>query len=268
MKVFVLGYTGMLGRYVCTYLKSMNYNVIGLSRTELDASKVSNVEDLSFLNLNTADVIINCMGIIKSRNNINKLEFIKVNSIFPYILANLCENVGCNLIHVTTDCVYDGLGGNYDEYCEHNVNDIYGITKSLGEPENVTVIRTSIIGEEIYQTRSLVEWVKLNKNKEIKGYTNHFWNGITCLQFIKVCENIVENKNYWKGVKHVFSPTNVTKYELVSMISDIYNLNIKIIPYETEIKCDRTLSSSRDDIKIIIPELNQQIKEMKKYKLK
>jgi dTDP-4-dehydrorhamnose reductase len=208
------------------------------------------------------------MGIIKQRKNISKLEFIKVNSVFPYVLADLCESVGCNLLHVTTDCVYDGLGGNYDEHHVHNVNDIYGVTKSLGEPENTTVIRTSIIGEEVGQARSLVEWVKLNKNKEIKGYTNHFWNGITCLQFIKVCENIVENKSYWKGVKHVFSPTNVTKYELVSMISDIYNLNIKIIPYETEIKCDRTLSSSRDDIKIIIPELNQQIKEMKKYKLK
>jgi dTDP-4-dehydrorhamnose reductase len=228
---------------------------------------VSKIEDLSFLNLNTDDVVINCMGIIKQRRNIDELEFIKVNSIFPCVLSCLCENVGCNLIHITTDCVYDGLGGNYNEYHGHNVSDIYGITKSLGEPEKATVVRTSIIGEEIGQTRSLVEWVKSNKDKEIKGYTNHFWNGITCLQFIKVCESIIENKNYWKDVKHVFSPTSVTKYELVSMISDIYDLNIKIIPHETEIKCDRTLSSSRDDIKISIPELKQQIEEMKKYKL-
>lgn len=268
MKVFVLGYTGMLGRYVYTYLKSTKYNVIGLSRTELDASKVSKIEDLSFLNLNNDDVIINCMGIIKQRKNINKLEFIKVNSVFPYILVDLCENVGCNLIHVSTDCVYDGFGGNYDEHHEHNVNDIYGITKSLGEPENATVIRTSIIGEEINQTRSLVEWVKSNKNKKVNGYTNHFWNGITCLQFIKVCENIIENKSYWRGVKHVFSPTSVTKYELINMISDIYNLNIEVIKHKTKIKCDRTLSSLRNDVKIVIPELKQQIKEMKNYKLK
>ena len=41
MNVLVLGYKGMLGRYVYTYLKSMGYNVIGLGRDVLDASKVT-----------------------------------------------------------------------------------------------------------------------------------------------------------------------------------------------------------------------------------
>jgi len=72
---------------------------------------------------------------------------------------------------------------------------------------------------------------------------------------------------YWKGIKHIFSPTSVNKRELVNLISYIYNLNIKVILYETEIKCDRTLSSSRNDIKIVIPELKQQIEEMKKFHL-
>jgi len=166
MKIFVLGYTGMLGRYVYIYLKSKNYNVIGLSRIELDASKIAEAEDLDFLNLSTDDVIINCMGIIKQRKNINKLEFIKVNSVFPYILANACEKISCNLLQISTDCVWTGLQGNYNEHCKHDATDIYGVTKSLGEPENATVIRTSIIGEEIKQARSLVEWIKSNKNKE------------------------------------------------------------------------------------------------------
>ena len=48
------------------------------------------------------------------------------------------------------NCVYTGKDGNYTEYSDHDATDIYGISKSLGEPEDATTIRTSIIGEELY----------------------------------------------------------------------------------------------------------------------
>lgn len=264
MKIFVLGCTGMLGRYVYTHLKFQGYDVLGLSRAHLDAFRVSE-EGLNLFDFNSGDVIINCIGIIKQREDISKLEFIKVNSVFPHMVANVCEKIGCNFIHVTSDCTYNGLVGGYNELHEHTARDVYGITKSLGEPENATVIRTSIIGEEIEQSRSLLEWVKSNKNKEVKGYTNHFWNGITCLQFAKVCEDIVRNGVYWRGVKHVISPSNVSKYELVKMISGIYDLNVKVVPYETEIKCDRTLTSIRNGVSLKIPELKEQLLEMRNF---
>ena len=255
MKIFVLGYTGMLGRYVYTYLKSEGYrNVIGLSRKELDASNVPK-EKLNPISFSKGSVIINCMGVINSRNDIGELEFIQVNSVFPHLLSNMCEKTGSKLIHVTTDCIYDGLNGNYDEVFISNVQDIYGKTKSLGEPRNATVIRTSIIGEELSNNRSLLEWVRSNKNKEVLGYTNHSWNGITCLQFAKICKYIIDNKFFWRGIKHLYSPEPITKYELVKLISKIYDLNIKVIPHETEILCDRTLTSIRNEIILFIKEI-------------
>ena len=48
----------------------------------------------------------------------------------------------------------------------HDELNEYGISKSLGELCNGTIIRTSIIGEEMRNKRSLLEWVKSNKNKE------------------------------------------------------------------------------------------------------
>ena len=72
------------------------------------------------------------------------------------------------LIHITTDCVFTGLTGFYTETSTHDSLDIYGKTKSLGEPEKATVIRTSIIGEELYNKKSLLEWVKTNKNNRIE----------------------------------------------------------------------------------------------------
>ena len=265
MKIFVLGYTGMLGRYVYTYLKSEGYkNVIGLSRKELDASCVSDVQ-LNPVSFPKNTIIINCMGIINSRKGISDLEFIQVNSVFPHLLSNMCEKTGSKLIHVTTDCAFNGLEGNYDESFISNAIDIYGKTKALGEPKNAIVIRASIIGEEINNSRSLLEWVKSNKNKEILGYINHIWNGISCLQFAKICKYIIDNKLFWGGVKHLYSPKAITKYELVKLISKIYDLNIKVIPHETEIPCDRTLTSIRNEIMITIPELETQLIEMRTF---
>lgn len=265
MKIFVLGYTGMLGRYVYTYFKSIGYtDVIGLSRSDIDATNVQK-EKLNSISFKKGTVIINCMGVIKQRGNVGNLEFIQVNSVFPYLLSNLCEETGSKLIQISTDCVYNGLDGNYDESSAHNATDIYGITKSLGEPADATVIRTSIIGEELNNKRSLLEWVKSNKDKEVLGYTNHVWNGITCLQFAKICEYIIDNNLFWHGVKHIYSPEILTKYELIKLISKIYDLNIKVTPHETEMNCDMSLTSIRNEILIDVPSLELQINEMKEF---
>ena len=265
MKIFVLGYTGMLGRYVYTYFKSKGYtNIIGLSRKNIDASDAQRDRINAVLYTDNA-IIINCIGVINSRSDVGKLDFISVNSVFPYLLSDICSKTDSKLIHITTDCVFDGIDGNYDEKHIHNAKDIYGVTKSLGEPENATVIRTSIIGEELNNSRSLLEWVKSNKGKEVLGYTNHVWNGITCLQFAKVCEDIIDNKLFWKGVKHVYSPESLTKYELVTLISKIYNLNVSVNPHKTETACDRTLTSIRNEIVIDIPKLETQLIEMREF---
>lgn len=270
--IIVLGSNGMLGKYVYKYFLSLkNYNVIGLNRKDIDASKDTSSDlktkliKYQVLDINT--IVINCMGMIKSRKDIDDIDFIYVNSIFPRILANACDFLGFKIIHPTTDCVFDGLKGKYDENNLHNATDVYGKTKSLGEPENATVIRTSIIGEEINQSRSLIEWIKSNKDKKVFGYTNHTWNGITCLQFAKVCENIIDNNLFWNGVKHIYSPNSVSKLELVNMVSDIYNLNIEVESKETSSKCNRTLSSiSKVDLKdMIIPDLQIQIQNMKDF---
>ena len=263
MKIFVLGHTGMLGRYVYTYFKSKLYDVVGLSRKDLDASNIKQ-EDLNYFT--EKSVIINCIGVINSRKDINALEFIKVNSIFPHLLSYVCNEIDSKLIHITTDCVFDGLDGNYDELFEHNAKDIYGITKSIGEPVDTTIIRTSIIGEELNNSRSLLEWVKSNKGKEVLGYTNHVWNGITCLQFAKICKNIIDNKLFWKGTKHVYSPESISKYELLKLISKVYDLNLQVKEHETETVCNRTMTSIRNEVTIDIPGLEVQLEEMREFR--
>tara|TARA_R110001583_G_scaffold39728_2_gene127144 strand:+ start:6275 stop:7096 length:822 start_codon:yes stop_codon:yes gene_type:complete len=265
MKIFVLGSSGMLGRYVSKYLSNY-YNVINVGRSQLDASDMCGLSFSRFFGgVSEGDVVINCMGTIKPRvDELGVQNALIVNSLFPHKLADSCKQYGVRMIHPTTDCVFIGNKGGYTEKDEHDVTDIYGRTKSLGEPKNCTLIRTSIIGEELRTSRSLVEWVKSEKGNHIFGYTNHHWNGVTCLQFAKICSEIVSKNLFWDGCRHMFSPTSVTKKELVEIISNHYELNIKVTAKDTYEKCDRTLASDLEPI-INVPELEEQIKEMKNF---
>jgi dTDP-4-dehydrorhamnose reductase len=270
MKIFVFGNTGMLGRYVYTYFRQKGFNTIGINRnTPYDAYETNSeyvYDTLRNMGASSGDVVINCIGLIRQRNETTNLNFVYVNSVFPLILADVCADNGYRLIHPTTDCVFDGELGNYTEDSKHNALDVYGKSKSLGEPDTATVIRTSIIGEELTGKRSLLEWVKSKKDTQITGYTNHFWNGVTCLQFAKICEHMISKNYWWSGVMHVFSNT-VSKYELVSLINDIYELNIDIIPKEVDL-CDRSLNTVYDaNSEFNIPSLYDQLEELSEFKL-
>jgi len=268
MKIFVFGKTGMLGQYVYTYLKEKSYNVVGVGRKEVDASNyINSLQKYIQDNMSEGDVVVNCMGTIKPRDDeLGDVNAIKVNSLFPRELANICEQHKVKLIHPTTDCVYTGSKGDYNENDPYDVSDVYGMSKALGEPSNCTVVRTSIIGEEVGQGRSLVEWIKGNKGGSTNGYLNHYWNGVTCLQFAKIVDTMIKNDLFWIGIKHLHS-NKVNKYELSSMINKHFNLDITITPIEVPTTVDRSMTTIYEDNlnKFNIPNLDVQVKEMKEY---
>ena len=246
VKVAVLGSTGMLGNAVAKHLHDTGYDVITTYRNEnvsfgdnkfyYDPLKGS--VDLPF----ECDYVINCIGVIKPFIEDNKQNSIYLNSTFPRELADYCENTNKKLIHITTDCVFSGKEGNYSESSDHDCLDFYGKTKSLGEPENCMVIRTSIIGEEIHKNASLIAWVKSMKGQTIQGYTNHLWNGVTTNQYAEICQAIINDGLHRNGLYHLVS-NKVNKYELVGYINDRFNLELDIQPFETDIVVDRTMST-------------------------
>ena len=268
MKVFLFGANGMLGNYVRSYLSQNHIQVIPLTRKDFDLEELSVLSLKKFLEekgLGANDVIVNCAGVIPQASKdheLTKRNYYKINSILPIILSMLTTH----MIHVTTDCVFSGATGGYHEYSTHDEINDYGTSKSLGELCDGTIIRTSIIGEELVNKRSLLEWVISNENRTINGYSNHFWNGVTCLQLAKIIYKIINKSLYWNGVRHIYSPTTVSKYELCKMISDIYELNIKVKEFNTD-KVDKSLSTiygAHENI-FDIPELEDQIKEMRDF---
>ena len=270
MKIIILGKNGMLGTYLYKYLKN-KYEVYGVTRNQIDFADTENLKQ-KFTTLHTlkeGDIVVNCVGTIKPRcDELGDINAIKINSIVPRLLAEDSKEKGYRLIHPTTDCIFSGNTGQYTEQSAMDVTDVYGVTKFLGETNNSTNIRVSIIGEEIYNKRSLVEWCKTLDNKTAKGFTDHLWNGITCLQYAKIVDTMIENNIWWQGVRHLLSPTPVTKYELVTLITKAYNINVAIESVVSGKKCDRTLNTTYIENNLFkIPNLDTQIAEMKEYSL-
>ena len=81
----------------------------------------------------------------------------------------------------------------------------------------------------------------------------------------KIIENIIVNNNFWKGARHIFSPEVVTKYELVKLISDIYNLNVTVIPFECDLPIDRSLTTIYNIKQFNISSLKTQIEEQRDF---
>jgi dTDP-4-dehydrorhamnose reductase len=273
MKIYIFGSNGMLGNYMKTYL-SKTYEIVELTRKDYDLSKI-NIDTLTTLlnekNLQKDDIVINCAGVIpqaSKQRGLNTRLYFTINSLFPVILSQICDKFEAKMIHVTTDCVFSGKDGKYNEKSLHDEINDYGMSKSLGELCKATILRTSIIGEEINNKRSLVEWVFSNKNSTINGYKNHMWNGVTCLQLAKIIQTIIQNNNFWNGVRHIFSPRTVSKYELVSMINDTYDLQITINPFDAEIEIDKSITTIHEtNNEFNIPDLKEQINEMKQFNL-
>jgi dTDP-4-dehydrorhamnose reductase len=266
MNILLFGSSGMLGSYVYNILKD-DYNIIRVKRTDFDIEndEWTKLKAIVESHLNKNDVVINCAGTIPQKIPLNSYRtYVRINTLFPHKLSEICKEKNARLIHITTDCVYDGIKGNYSETDKHTATNIYGISKSEGEPHEATVIRTSIIGEELSGKKSLLEWVKQQKNGKIKGYLNHYWNGVTCLTLANIIQEIISNNLFWNGVKHVFSPDIVSKHDLCCFINKIYNLNIDIEPHNDSVSKNMTLTGNHE---YVIDNIYNQILRLKEFNL-
>ena len=202
--ILLFGSTGMLGRYIKDYLSKNGYIVyciIGINILTLSEYELQRI-----LQHYPNSIIINAIGLIPHTKNTDHSQYIKINGEFPKLIDKYMT-YDQKFIHITTDCVYDGSLGEYTESHVNNSIDIYGISKTFGEDLiNATIIRSSIIGEQNYKVKgnySLLEWIKHQKTP-IPGYTNHYWNGITCLKMSEIILDIIQKNLYWIGIRHIY----------------------------------------------------------------
>lgn len=291
-KILLFGATGMLGNYIQRvlskhYIIEASPRVYGKPNSYTgDVSTLSSIDVETRFYVNSNTVIINAAGIIPQRSYwgasaylSSTADMIKVNALWPHTLAKIKLRTGCEVINITTDCVFEGWAPKptYDweedllilhEKTPHDATSVYGKTKSLGENPDLTNIRTSIIGEEQRNKLSLLEWAKKNKGEEIDGYVNHIWNGVTCLELSNMIHDIIQNNHFWKGVRHVETPYKLSKADMLEQINDVYGLELTINRVEADIPVYRALRSVYNDgILKTTKSFRQQLTELKEFSI-
>jgi len=211
------------------------------------------------------DVVINAIGIIKQTSAAqDPLTSLKINSLFPHRLGVLCQATGIRLIHISTDCVFSGVQGNYTEKDTPDPEDLYGRSKLMGElnSEGQLTLRTSIIGRELEMSYGLVEWFLSNDGDRVQGYTDAVFTGFPTLILARIIEDIIEQHRNLSGLYHVSSDP-ITKYELLCLLKDAYQIHVDIEP-SADICIDRSLDSSnfRTAIGFTPPTWTQMVEEM------
>lgn len=223
MKVTVLGSTGMLGSMLTRTLD----DVYPTTRSTFDVSHPNE-------RLLTYNRVINAIGLIKPYCTDIEAA-IRVNALFPHTLPT-------GTIQIATDCVYSGKWGNYVETDLHDATDVYGKTKSLGEAPQLNNLRCSIIGPELKNHTSLLDWF-LAQTGEVNGFTNHLWNGITTYHFAKICQGIIDKGIELPNLQHIVPEDIVSKAELLEIIARAYGKDTKVNYVDAPDGCDRTLST-------------------------
>ena len=259
MKILIFGASGMLGNNLLKiFSENINFESYGVVRNKvkigntleysknlIEISDVRNFEEVFQICENISpNVIINCIGIIKQKKDIdNRIQTIQINSLLPHQLFNISKKVGAKLIHFSTDCVFSGKEGNYEEIHNPDAEDFYGLSTRLGEvhDKGALTLRTSIIGHELNTAKSLIDWF-LSQKEEVKGFKNAIFSGLTTIEMGKVLENILLHNYDLTGLFHL-SVNPINKFDLLKLVAEIYKKDIKIIE-DNNVVIDRSLNSS------------------------
>lgn len=261
-RIVVLGCNGMLGSAVIRFFaKNLHYEVFGTVRNSSSVGDLQlNVPSAKFLagvdveslcslkrmfSTLKPDLVINCIGIVKQLACSNDpLIALPINALLPHRLAQLAQVEGARLVHMSTDCVFSGVRGNYVESDIPDAYDLYGRSKLLGEVDypNAITLRTSIIGHELVGCRSLIDWF-LSQTKEVIGYRNAVFSGLPTVEIARIIhEHVIPNSDL-HGLYHV-SAEPINKFDLLSLVASVYGKKIHIHPND-DFVIDRSLNSDR-----------------------
>lgn len=257
-RILIVGATGMLGHKIVLKLSLKKYDVYATVRKSVPDFFVKNnikslkiIEGVDAYDLKTVreaiiqsnpDFVINCVGIVKQLDESKTpIPSITINALFPHHLAKMANDAGARLIHFSTDCVFSGAKGPYKITDPSDVNDLYGMSKFMGEVkhEGALTIRSSIIGREFMKPTGLLEWFLSQKGRSVGGYKNALYTGLTTNAMADLIDYIIQNHPKLYGLYQVASE-DISKYELLNIINKIYKTNITINE-DNGFYCDRRL---------------------------
>lgn len=266
-KIVVLGSRGMLGQMVVRYFKD-KFPVIAFDEKYTYQTRQAFLEKLASFE----DAwVVNCIGKIKQKSDSPEDLFL-VNTLLP---LDLCASLHPSqvLIHPSTDCVYSGSV--QDKWYAHGASpdaaDEYGRSKLLAEialagKPNVYIIRVSIIGpDDCHATpRGLLGWFLSNQpGSQLNGFTNHFWNGITTLQWCRFVEQEIlsgANSQHTGKVLQLGTSQVYSKYQMLELFQQAYHTAYTISTFQDKQAINRCMEPA-----FICPPLENQLQDLASF---
>lgn len=216
----------MLGFDLLPLLKSRGHEAIAPSHAEFD---ITNAEDHARLisgELGAFDACVNCSAYTAvDRAEQEPVEATMLNATGPSYLASSCRALGCRLIHISTDYVFDGeLRHPYVETDPVHPLGVYGESKLAGERAmgGFHILRTSWLfgsGKDRFVAMVLRQWRAGNPPRVIGDkigtptYTKELAADIVA---------VLEDPEVEAGIYHACGPEAVSWYEFAMKLCTAY----------------------------------------------
>jgi dTDP-4-dehydrorhamnose reductase len=255
-RAFVLGHEGMLGHVVSRWLSENGWHVSTSSSRYVPEVASTLLDEVV---ASSCDAVVNCIGTTTGRAE--SAQLFAANALLPQHLA---ARLGPNrlLVHASTDGVFTGDRAPYRATDRPDALDPYGLSKRLGELAiefgSVVVLRSSIVGPDRLEPRSLMSWL-LSRQGEVTGYTDHVWNGITTLEWARLCAAACEGR-LAPGLHQPACASPVSKYELLRIMTDVYEREVSVMRGQSGHPIDRTLIPTKP-----CPAIRDQLRDLRRW---
>lgn len=150
-------------------------------------------------------------------------------------LAIASNDVGAQLVFVSTDYVFDGEKGNYSEIDETNPVNYYGYTKLKGEElvreysATWCVVRTSVIYGWAGHKPDFAAWImdNLRSGNRLKVLVDQCVSPTLNTNLADMLLEIAESKK--TGIFHAAGATALSRYEFALRIAEAFDLDSSLI---------------------------------------
>lgn len=236
-KLLVTGASGLLGS-----------KIVGLAREDYEVIPLHNTNSLHpnslKLDITNQNQVFNLFNKLKpdaaihtaSETNVDKCETEKklaweVNVDGTRNIAEACQKSGTKLLYISTDYVFNGKKGNYNEEDEPNPINYYGVTKLEGENQviqhckNYAILRTSVLYGWHPWKQNFATWVisELRQNKEITVVEDHYNTPTLADNLAEMAIEAIPKD--LQGVYHACGSERIGRYEFARQIARAFDLN-------------------------------------------
>ena len=212
--------------------------VEGYEYHPMDITQPEQVQEV--IALTKPDVVIHTAAM----TNVDQCEFEKEacwaqNVKAVEYLAEVCQKQDIFLVHLSTDFIFDGAAGPYDETAEANPLSFYGWSKYAAEkavihaaaPLRWAIARTVLVYGIAYDmSRSnIILWVKksLEERKNIKVVTDQ-WRTPTLAEDLAMGCYLIASQEA-EGIFNISGKDLLTPYEMAVMTADFFELDKELI---------------------------------------